>query len=728
MFKFNLPLKYKLIISFESLSLFAFMLLSMVAYYSAIDAKIRQEISTLSDFSGHLVRMAHNHSEHTKDIKQLWSSLENMVTRNFHIVLMDNKGNIFPANVPDESSRMFLPLSSIKIIHQSELQNGHQRSLNHEIAWSKQAIPNTPYIMLLSHALEDYTIAEFFAVLGTPLIIAGFIIFWISLWGALILASLFKKLDEQKTILKQQALTISLARDEALQANQTKSQFLARMSHELRTPLNAIIGYSEILEEDATESGQNHVVADLHKILGSARHLLSLINDVLDLSKIEAGKMELCLESFEIRPVIEDVMATFEPLARKNQNSLEVVLSDGLGTMHADLIKVRQTLFNLLSNACKFTHEGRISIEVVKENQPDREVIVFHVSDTGIGMSQEQLHNLFEPFTQADVSIMRTYGGTGLGLTITKRFCEMMGGSIAVHSEQGKGSTFIVRLPVNVTTNTEDPGPRLVDPENIRTLNGYNGKERREKSSLVLVIDDDPAVRDLMQRFLTKEGFHVEIAADGKEGVSLAEKLQPDVITLDVMMPGMDGWSVLNELKNKPETTHIPVIMLSLVRDKNIGYTLGAADYLVKPINRIQVGQTIKKWTRKNDKGLILLVEDEDSLREIMRRTLEKEGWKVNEAANGRLALDQINHHKPALILLDLMMPEMNGFEFIAELRKVDTWKSIPIVVLTASDLSKEDKYRLHGSVKRLIQKGSITTELLLDDVLKLVSSCTVDD
>jgi PAS domain S-box-containing protein len=508
--------------------------------------------------------------------------------------------------------------------------------------------------------------------------------------------------------------TLTKAKDAADAANQAKSAFLATMSHELRTPMNAILGYSEILMEDAQDKGQEDLIPDLQKIHASGNHLLSLINNILDLSKIEAGKMDLFLESFGISRVVEDVVSTVRPLVEKNANTLQVHCAADLGTMHADLTKVRQSLFNLLSNACKFTENGTIILEASRELLGGVDWIKFSVNDTGIGMDPEQMDKLFQPFVQGDASTSRKFGGTGLGMTITHRFCQMMGGEISAVSEPGRGTTFTIRLPARVKVQPPAAAP-LSEPSEPMVSEGL---------STVLVIEDDPATRDLLKRFLSKDGFRVQTVSEGEEGLRLARKLQPDVITLDVMMSGLDGWAVLTELKADPALADIPVVMLTFVDNKNLGYALGASDYLTKPIQRERLLAVLEKYRRHPQPGLVLVVEDDPDTQEILRRLLEKEGCQVIAAANGRLALERLAETRPMLILLDLMMPEMDGFQFIDRVRQHKNWRNIPIVVVTAKDLTKEDRLRLNGYVQEIIRKDACPRDELLAEVRELVKSC----
>jgi PAS domain S-box-containing protein len=382
---------------------------------------------------------------------------------------------------------------------------------------------------------------------------------------------------------------LQLARQAAEAANSAKSQFLASMSHELRTPLNAIIGYSEMLEEEAQDTGQAGFVPDLQKIRSAGRHLLSLINDILDLSKIEAGKLELFPETFDVRTTIGEVATTVAPLVEKNGNRLEIRCADGVGSMHSDLTRTRQVLLNLLSNACKFTEHGVIGLAAERERAADgSEWVVLRVSDSGIGMTPQQMAKLFEAFAQAEASTARNYGGTGLGLAITRRFCRMMGGDVTVESAPGRGSTFTARLPARLAEARPraEEAPAAVPPP----------PAGEAVSGTLLVIDDDPEARNLMRRFLGKEGFRIEEAADGEAGIRRARELRPDVITLDVLMPGMDGWAVLAALKGDPALADIPVILATIVDEEHLGFALGASEYLTKPIDREHLIAVLEKY------------------------------------------------------------------------------------------------------------------------------------
>jgi signal transduction histidine kinase/FixJ family two-component response regulator len=396
---------------------------------------------------------------------------------------------------------------------------------------------------------------------------------------------------EREVAQRQQAQEELLkAKHAAEDASRAKSAFLANMSHELRTPLNAIIGYSEMLEEETRESGNREAIQDLQKIQAAGKHLLSLINDVLDLSKIEAGKMTLHLESFDVPPMIRQIVSTLEPAAAKNGNVINVRIDENVGSMRADVTKVRQILFNLVSNACKFTDSGTVSINVEPITAEEQEWIRFEVRDTGIGITPTQQRQLFQEFAQADTSISRKYGGTGLGLAISHRFVQMMNGYIQVESEPGKGSTFTVLLPIEVRAETPESAPADPIAETAEPIS-----VDKSNQDTILVIDDDSSVRDLMSRFLTKLGLRVIATGNGDEGIDLARRIRPLLITLDVLLPDRDGWSVLHELKTDHDLLHIPVVMLTIVDNEATALSMGASNYLVKPVDRERLASVIEK-------------------------------------------------------------------------------------------------------------------------------------
>ncbi|MFD0680335.1 MULTISPECIES: response regulator [unclassified Paenibacillus] len=525
-----------------------------------------------------------------------------------------------------------------------------------------------------------------------------------------------RQLNEHlEELVAERTAQLEKAHDEAINANKIKSQFLANMSHELRTPLNAIIGYSEMLKEEAEELNEPTFVDDLGKISKAGNHLLALINDILDISKIEAGKMEIHLETYELSELIQDVMMTVTPLIEGNGNQVETRCEKG--NITTDVTKLRQILINLLSNASKFTKSGHIDFDIFPQARGDEAGYCFRVKDTGIGMTQEQLDKLFQPFTQADSSTTRKYGGTGLGLAISQRFCNIMGGDIRVESEFGAGSTFICWIP---TTPKEQEAATATSAE-TELVN----VEKDSKVS-VLLIDDEPFNKQLMERYLSKEGWTMAFAESGQEGLLLARKLRPQVICLDILMPSMDGWSVLSALKSDPELADIPVVIWSMTNDKKLGYALGASEFLTKPVQRERLIDVMQKYVPQHTNHSILVIEDDTTTSELMTKLLHKEGYRVTQAGNGRLALECMEKEVPTLILLDLMMPEMDGFQFIEELRRQVVWSAVPIVVLTAKTITSEDRNKLNGYVKNVIQKGSFDSKSLLAEIRQFIADDVV--
>lgn len=505
-------------------------------------------------------------------------------------------------------------------------------------------------------------------------------------------------------------------------ANQAKSQFLASMSHELRTPLNAIIGYSEMLEEDARAEGLSQYTSDLQKICSAGRHLLSLINDVLDLSKVEAGRMELFVEEFDVHGLVEGVVSTLQPLVQKGGNRLDVIAAEEIGPMRSDMTKLRQILLNLIGNACKFTESGRIELKLERAHVEGRDWTVFSVADSGIGMTPDQMQNVFDPFTQVDSSATRKQGGTGLGLAISRRFCEMLGGTILLDSEFGEGTTFQVWLPTTIDpapildTSADAAGPQAAPRRFTRDAHD----ERRKRVSKVLLIDDDRSVQELVTRFLVQEGFEVLTADDGDSGLRLAKEHRPRVILLDVLMPGIDGWEVLRTLKRDEALRSIPVIMLTMMSDKGLALALGAADFHPKPIDWRQLHDSLISLVRRpRDKSLrsILLVVDDEVRRSTLRRRLEEEDWTVIEAEDGAAAISRLEHCRPTAVLLDLHTPTSDDFGFLSELRSGCDGAQVPVIVFASADIGTPDGQRLDRAVAKVIRKDGFELATLVETV-----------
>ena len=512
---------------------------------------------------------------------------------------------------------------------------------------------------------------------------------------------------EQK--IRERTKELFFAKEKAESAAQAKSEFLANMSHELRTPLNAIIGFCEILIEDATELKQEGVVSDLEKIHTSGIDLLALINDILDLSKIEVKKIDVNISTFELKNLVNSVKTTLGPYAKINRNNIQINLPKKSITVSSDELKIRQILFNLLTNACKNSEDSDINLIIKLEKVKKTNYIVFKVQDFGVGIPKNKMKEIFEPFNQGNVIDNSKLKGTGLGLTISKTYSELLGGYIHVKSKETIGSTFTSYIlqdyyrEKNKLTATQI----VEDPQ----------KSTLPQKSKILIIDDDINFLDLINRRLSKEGYLVFTANNGQRGIDKAKKLIPDIIILDILMPDMDGWTVYQKLKKIPLLSQIPVIIVTIGDYEKMAKDFGVVDFLSKPIAWKNLNVILSKYKTNSKSKHILVIDDDSTTRIILRKMLVKDGWRVDEAENGKVAIDQIKKEKPELILLDLLMPVMDGFKFLKVIKTEETFIDIPIIVITSKDLTADDYSFLTANVDKVIQKGDYTRKEIINRI-----------
>jgi len=509
-------------------------------------------------------------------------------------------------------------------------------------------------------------------------------------------------LQRKRLEVRKLAADLAAANEGIQQADRMKSQFLANMSHELRTPMNSIIGFSEILIERLEGKIDPKQITFLQHIHGSGQHLLNIINDILDLSKIEAGKMEIYAESFEVRPVIESVCSVMRGMTRDRVPQFLVDVSPNLPPLEADLAKFKQVLFNLLSNAVKFSPADR-PVSITAMNAPAGKLSI-SVSDQGIGIDPQHHEVIFEEFRQVDASVRRTFGGTGLGLALVKRFIELQGGSVRVESAPGRGSTFTFTLPLQSQA-------AVVSREALPAA-------LPERAESVLVIEDDAHAYDLIASALNSAGYLAVRARHGEEAIQMARQSRPLAVTLDLVLPGIDGWEVLKRLRTDDATRDVPVVIISIVDNRDLGLALGADDYFVKPVDRTRLLERVGELTSaRGSKPRVLMIDDDAAVHAVIGDELTRLGYTVESAFSGDDGVEAANGSSPDVIILDLMMPGMSGFDVAGALKDNPATANIPILVLTSKDISDDDRRLLHSKVSTFVHKGTSARDQLIREI-----------
>ena len=530
--------------------------------------------------------------------------------------------------------------------------------------------------------------------------------------------AMLDEIEQRNSELANAMAELAVARDDAEEANVSKSAFLANMSHELRTPLNAIIGYAEVLHDDLEQAGLTRSVDDVSWIYASSRQLLELINSLLDLSKIEAGKMELDVHTFDLRKLVAEVEGVLQPLANKQRNILQVTIADDVGMVRSDSTKLRQCLLNLGSNACKFTEEGFVQLAARVEGHE----LVFDVSDSGIGMSEDEIAKLFQPFVQSDSSTTRRFGGTGLGLALVERFTTMLGGAVTVSSEVGFGSTFTIRIlrDMNGATAAQEINGSNTAMHTLPALTTAHHTPRSQP--LALIMEDEPSAVELLRRLLDRNGYSCIVAGDGQAGLQMARERDPDIVLLDIGLPKLDGWGVLEVFSDDEHLRAIPTVVVSVDDRKRLSLELGASDHLTKPINTDELDKVLSFYS-KPCSGRILLVEDDEATARLYANGLSQCGYEVVQAANGAEAIARLQDNEFSLVVTDLMMPEVDGYELVESIAAIPVENRPSVIVITGATLDAMQTNRIAQSVNSIHLKSGLTPRNLATRISEVLDA-----